>query len=144
MVGKNSKQLIGIALYWAEGSKEKEYRAGSGVIFSNSDPKMIKLYVNWLTETLGVTLSRIAFELYVHKNRKRDEKKIKDFWAHELGYPLKFFGRIYYKRHNPKTKRHNKGNLYHGLIRVKVVASSMLLRQIDGWISGIIKHCGIV
>lgn len=38
--------LIGIMLYWAEGSKEKDYRPGQGIIFSNSDPLMIKLFLN--------------------------------------------------------------------------------------------------
>lgn len=33
--------LIGTALYWGEGDKEKNYRPGAGIRFSNSDHNMI-------------------------------------------------------------------------------------------------------
>ena len=36
--------LIGATLYWAEGAKEKEYRVGNRVQFTNMDPQMIKLF----------------------------------------------------------------------------------------------------
>src|SRR3989338_3599097 len=57
-VGKLSNRglwLIGIALYWAEGSKEKEYNRGSRIIFSNSDPYMIKLFLKWLIEIVKIS-----------------------------------------------------------------------------------------
>jgi hypothetical protein len=38
--------IIGVVLYWAEGSKEKEYQPGSQLRFANSDPYMIKLFLN--------------------------------------------------------------------------------------------------
>lgn len=46
--------LIGIALYWAEGSKEKTYRTGSRVQLSNTDPAMIRLFIGWLADYCGV------------------------------------------------------------------------------------------
>lgn len=143
-ISKKELWLIGVALYWAEGSKEKEYQAGSGLLFSNSDSRMIKLYLRWLTESLHVAPTRIVFELYVHDNRKKDLGTIKNFWAHELGFSAESFKRVYFKKSIPKTKRHNIGHLYHGLVRVKVSASSTILRQVEGWIRGIVNHCGIV
>src|SRR5574343_181567 len=35
-ITKRELWLIGVVLYWAEGSKEKEYRPGSGINFNNS------------------------------------------------------------------------------------------------------------
>ena len=40
--------LMGIMLYWAEGSKESPYRPGSAAQFTNSDPAMLKLFLLWL------------------------------------------------------------------------------------------------
>jgi hypothetical protein len=136
--------LIGIALYWAEGSKEKEYQAGSGLVFSNSDPRMIRLYLRWLKRSLKVDSSRLVFELYVHINRRGDLEMMKKFWAQELGCSTKTFKRVYFKKNILKTKRHNTTHLYHGLVRVKVSGSSTILRQIEGWVRGITSYCGIV
>lgn len=37
--------LLGVGLYWAEGSKSKPYRRQERVIFVNSDPDMISVYL---------------------------------------------------------------------------------------------------
>ena len=46
--------LMGSVLYWAEGAKEKEYRAGSGVEFTNSDPVLVRLFLQWIQESCDV------------------------------------------------------------------------------------------
>ena len=47
-------------------------------------------------------------------------------------YVLKL-NRIHYKKNKIKTNRKNIAGLYYGLLRVKVSASSTLVRQIAGW-----------
>jgi len=47
---KNERWLLGIALYWAEGAKEAEYRSSTPIKFSNSDPAMLLIFKNWLKE----------------------------------------------------------------------------------------------
>lgn len=47
---KQTLWCIGIALYWAEGAKQKPHNVSQKVAFSNSDPAMIKLFVRWLHE----------------------------------------------------------------------------------------------
>jgi len=41
--------LIGAALYWAEGSKDKPYARRERVQFINSDPDVIGFFLRWLT-----------------------------------------------------------------------------------------------
>src|SRR3989338_6632524 len=36
--------LIGAALYWAEGSKQKSHAVSTGILFTNSDPQMLILF----------------------------------------------------------------------------------------------------
>ena len=43
------------------------------------------------------------------------------------------FRRPTLKRHNPKTVRKNTGGDYHGCLRIEVLRSSILYRQIEGW-----------
>lgn len=37
--------LIGVGLYWAEGAKSKPYRRDETVVFINSDPGMIQVFL---------------------------------------------------------------------------------------------------
>jgi hypothetical protein len=66
-ISKRDLWLIGIALYWAEGTKEKEWRPGSMLAFSNSDPRMIRVFLAWLREFGDISLGQIKFEIYVHE-----------------------------------------------------------------------------
>lgn len=146
-IGKISKRelwLLGIALYWAEGSKEKESRPGSGINFSNSDPEMIKLFLKWLIEVVNVPKNRIGCEIYTHDVYKDEVPRFQRYWSEKTGLPLSYFNKVYFKRNKINTKRENIGDLYNGQLRVKVYASSSLNRQITGWVRGINKNCGIV
>lgn len=40
--------LVGAALYWAEGSKSKPWRRAERLIFLNSDPSVIRIFMAWL------------------------------------------------------------------------------------------------
>ena len=50
------------------------------------------------------------------------------------------FNKVYFKTNKIKTNRKNIGWLYYGLLRVKVSASSSLLRQVAGWTEAIVKN----
>ena len=146
-IGKLSKRelwLIGIALYWAEGSKEKESRPGSGIIFSNSDSEMVVLFLKWLFEIIGITRTQIHCEIYLHDSYKKEVPRFQKYWAEKTNLPLSYFNTVYFKRNKIKIMRRNIGDLYNGQLRVKVYRSSSLNRQITGWVRGINKHWGVV
>lgn len=136
--------LIGIALYWAEGSKEKEGNPGSGVSFSNSDPRMIALFIKWLKECVKIPDEDISADLYIHESHKSKVKEVIKKWGSILKLPTSFFKYVYFKKNKIQTKRKNTGDLYIGLLRVNIRASSSLNRKITGWIEGITKYWGIV
>jgi hypothetical protein len=136
-ISKRELWLIGIALYWAEGKKEKESRPGHGMEFINSDPRMIRVFLRWLQECCGVTLAGISFSIYIHESHKDKLDLIRTFWSEKTELPIFLFTKCYFKKHNIKTKRKNVGDLYNGLLRVRVCRSSVLHRKITGWIQGI-------
>ena len=129
--------LLGVALYWAEGSKQRtETSVSSAVMFANSDVRMLKLFLRWLY-AVKISEADILFELYVHSNRRAEVDSFKRWWAQHLGVPVARFDRVYFKTAKPLTNRKNIKDLYHGLIRIKVRTSTTLNRQINGWIKGI-------
>ncbi len=135
--------LIGAALYWAEGSKQNTTSISAGIQFGNSDVRMIRVFLRWL-DFLKIPTSDIGYELYVHDNRKRDVPKFRAWWARELGIGHTLISRVYFKRDKPHTQRTNVGDLYHGLLRIKVRSSTTLNRKVSGWIAGIAKNCRLV
>lgn len=143
-VGRLSKRelwLIGIALYWAEGSKQHAHLPSTGILFGNSDVHMITVFMRWL-EIMGISNDDIYFELYIHENRKREKRAFREWWAHTLEVDVARIDRIYWKRNTVLTNRTNTGDLYHGLLRIKVRSSTVLNRRINGWIAGIVASLG--
>ncbi len=136
--------LMGIMLYWAEGAKDKEYRPGQSVIFSNSDPLMIKVFLKWLDICLQISVEDIQFSIYIHENHRHNIEKVKTFWSDATGFSIGKFDKIYYKKHKVKVYRRNTEENYHGLVRIRIRKSSALNRKITGWIEGICIQCRVV
>ncbi len=134
--------LLGIALYWAEGTKEKARNSGSGVSFNNMDPRMIRLFIKWLINCAKVEKDRICFEIYLHETSKQRINDVRAYWSNEISFSLEYFEKVYFKQGSINTNRKNTGLLYYGVLRVKVRASSDLLRRLEGWVRAI--NCQVV
>lgn len=128
--------LLATMAYWAEGAKEKTY-SGSQLRFGNTDPRMIRLFIYWLTQIHKIKISDLKFEIYIHENNKNRLDIVKEFWSKELFIPITSLNIFRFKTHKVKTNRKNIGNLYYGLFHVTVVASSTFVRQLEGWTQGI-------
>ncbi|MEU5049491.1 hypothetical protein [Streptomyces sp. NPDC021096] len=128
--------IAGVALYWSEGTKSKSHRPSERVIFVNSDPDMISLYLAWL-RLLGVDQSRLRFHLMIHESA--DVASAERFWTEHVGPGIGTFCKTTLKKHNPKTVRKNVGEDYRGCLAVRVLAGADLYRRIEGWWCGIVS-----
>lgn len=131
--------FLGIVLYWAEGSKQKVHDPSKGVIFSNSDPLMIKIFLKWLTESLKIAENEIVFEIYIHETYQKTIDKLALFWSKVTGLPVEKFKKVYFKKNKVRSFRKNRGPEYNGVLRVSVKRSTDLNRKITGWIKGIVE-----
>ncbi|MFJ9023706.1 hypothetical protein ACIRPU_27610 [Streptomyces sp. NPDC102259] len=127
--------MAGVALYWAEGSKDKPYARRENVIFVNSDPGVIQLYLAWLN-LLGVGPERLTYRLMIHVTADVDGSN--RYWADLVGVDVSAFQRATIKKHNPKTVRKNVGESYHGCLVIRVAQAADLYRQIEGWWKGMV------
>ena len=137
---KRELWLMGIMLYWAEGSKEKEYHPGSRVQFTNTDERMIRLFLLWLKKICHKDLLDLTLDIYIHESQRERTNEIIIFWAKNVGCGQDYFRHIYYKKGNPKTERRNTGISYHGTLKINVKSSSSLNRRIAGWTLGVIDY----
>ena len=109
--------LILCALYWAEGNKRD-------FILTNTDPQLIKVFVNGLRRGLNVTDDRIRISLRLYEDL--DREKSMAFWSKVVGIAKEKFLSIYIL---PGKK---KGKLEYGMCRVRVVKGGDLLKEVMG------------
>ncbi|MDX5573976.1 hypothetical protein [Streptomyces sp. ID01-9D] len=127
--------LLGVGLYWAEGSKSKPYRTQERVTFVNSDPGMIKVFLAWL-RLVGVDDEHLRFHVLIHETA--DVAGAERFWAELTGAESAAFGKTSLKKHSPKTNRKNVGDNYRGCLAVRVLKGAELYRRIEGSWYGIV------
>ncbi|MFP8959887.1 hypothetical protein ACLIYP_04820 [Streptomyces nanhaiensis] len=127
--------MVGVGLYWAEGSKSKPHRVQETVVFVNSDPSMIEVYLAWLA-LLGVEPERLRFHVMIHESA--DVAAAERYWADLVGVDVAALGKTTLKKHNPKTVRKNTGEDYRGCCVVRVRGGADLYRRIEGWWYGIV------
>jgi hypothetical protein len=123
-IGKLSKRelwLMGIVLYWRNKNKNDVRK---GVTFTSSDPDLIRLFLKWLKEVGQIEENEIALDLFL--GRPKDKKEALNFWSIETGFSEGNFGNFYYYKRPSKS-----------ILRIRVKASSMLARQLAGWIKSI-------
>lgn len=134
--------LMGIMLYWRERFLHgREHNTKQGVNFSSSNPNLIKLFLKWLRDVGGLKNDEINFAIFIGKSKKDSIHKAVGYWSRITLLPRESFSRFYLQSENqkvPNKKRRKpvKGGKY-GFLQIKVRASSMLARQISGWINGI-------
>ncbi|MCQ9136352.1 hypothetical protein [Streptomyces hilarionis] len=128
--------LVGVSLYWAEGSKDKPYQRRERVAFVNSDPGVIQVYLAWL-DLLGVAREHLRFTVMIHENA--DVAGAESHWAELTGADRSRFNKTTLKKHNPRTVRKNTGESYRGCLVIKVLKGADLYRRIEGSWYGIVE-----
>ncbi|MFD8144894.1 hypothetical protein [Streptomyces sp. NPDC059708] len=127
--------LTGVALYWAEGSKDKAYDRRERVQFVNSDPGVIRVFLAWL-DLIGVERQRIRYRVMIHESA--DVAAAEEHWARTVGADLSQFAKTTLKKHTPKTVRKNVGENYRGCLVLYVSQSADIYRRIEGAWYGIV------
>ncbi|MFF0476867.1 hypothetical protein [Streptomyces sp. NPDC004284] len=127
--------LLGVGLYWAEGTKDKPHARRERVVFVNSDPGMIQIFSAWL-DLLGVEPERRKYCVMIHETADTDGAE--RFWGDLVGVDPSTFNKATIKRHNPRTNRKNVNAEYHGCLVIRILGSVDLYRRIEGAWYGIV------
>jgi len=110
-LSKNEISLITASLYWAEGAK-KDFS------FANTDPEMVRLFINSLRSNFNVTNEEITISIRLYEDL--DKNKAIDFWSNIVGFPL------VNNVHINLLKGKKQGKLPYGMCRVRVRKASKL------------------
>lgn len=131
-ISKKELFLIGIALYWAEGYKKSRW----AVVFSNSDPVMIKLIMKFFRKSLKIKEDKFSATVQTHPNIL--PAKAVNYWSKITKIPKRQFLKTY-TRLTPSSKRKRPFNvLPYGTLRISIRNAEMT-NKMKGWISGLEK-----
>lgn len=134
-------KLIGIALYWAEGYKRPQMirgreRTHHPVSLTNSDPKLIALYLLFLRKVCGVKNENIKADIRIFKGM--DQNEILKFWQKITNLPADRFGKIYTGVSISSKGKRPFNRLPYGTILIRV-NDTPLFHRVMGWIEGVAK-----
>ena len=79
---------MSVGLYWGEGTKSNKV----SVRLSNSDPRLIKKFITFLTRMYHIDTSRLHFGLQIFGDM--DKGKVLRFWMRTLNVSRKQFYKI--------------------------------------------------
>lgn len=109
----NPKFMIGLGLYWGEGSKYSK----TCTAMSSSDWIMLKAFTNWVNDFFPDDFSRFSVGIG-HYYPERDDE-IKRFWSEKLGIDLSNFIKSTFSV--SKSSQRKKGNtLPYGTAQIRV------------------------
>jgi hypothetical protein len=118
--------LAGCALYWAEGSKERNQ-----IRFANSDPAMIGLFVGFLRRHFAVHDHQFRVWCNLFADHLERQREIEDFWLGIVGVGRDRLYRSTVNVYSRHTKRKRLNMLPYGTCRV-IVFSTEIVQTIYG------------
>jgi transcriptional regulator with XRE-family HTH domain len=131
-LSNRDKFISGIALYLGDGNK-----TGRQVSFTNSNPDIIKFFVNWLREFCNVNNTRLRGRIWIHDNL--DEIKAKKFWSELIKIPVQQFTKSYIVKPKTNTKKIRKNKHKYGVFSI-TVSDSALKIKINTWMARILDN----
>jgi hypothetical protein len=117
--------IAGVVAYWSEGSK-----TSSDLRFSNSDPGLVRLFIDWSQQFLEG--KGFSARLHLHTGQNEDERI--EFWSAITGIPASQFGTTYFKK---EGTGHRKNRLYNGTVTVRLLGEGSQIQRVLGWIDGL-------
>ncbi|MBI2019502.1 hypothetical protein HYS95_02460 [Candidatus Daviesbacteria bacterium] len=84
-------------IFWCEGSKNN-----TQVKFTNSDPSLIKVFLDLLRHGFKINESKFRVLMHLHEYHKEERQKV--FWNKITKIPLNQFHKSYLKPHTSKRK----------------------------------------
>jgi len=116
MINQNKLKLIGLMLYAGEGAK-----TGRTVDFINTNPLLVKAFVNYLRMCCQIDENRLKFYLYCFEDQVVSD--LINYWCTELKVNSKQFTKPYIR------SVHNKRNRIaaHGVIHVRYHSKELLI-----------------
>jgi len=132
----NNKLFVaGVSLYWAEGYKKGAYGSKyKSVDFTNSDPEMIKVMMNFFRKFCKLKENKFKLLLMAHSNMNIEKSIL--FWSDITKLPISQFTKTQTAISKSSKFKRSINSLLPGTIHIRIYDVAMFYKII-GWINGL-------
>ena len=79
-----TREIVGIILWWGEGTKSRRDKRWKNarsypIEMTNTNPRMIKIFLDFLRYDLHVDETRVRLQLQIHEGD--DQRFLEDYWS---------------------------------------------------------------
>jgi transposase-like protein len=118
--------LAGCMLYWAEGA-----RARNSLVFTNSDPEMVRFFITFLRHCYGVPRERFRVTCNLFADHCEHQREVEQFWLDVLDLPRSSLRRSIVNVYSKHSRKKRRNKLPYGTCRL-VVNDTALVQSIYG------------
>jgi transposase-like protein len=123
---RHPEYVAGCVLFWAEGSRSR-----NTVEFVNSDPAMVRVFVDFLRTWFAVPDERIRVRCNLFADHEARIREIEDHWLAEARLPRSALRRSAVNRYSRHSQRKRRNKLPFGTCSI-VVHSTELVQMLYG------------
>jgi len=113
--------MAGCMLFWAEGSRSR-----NSVYFTNSDPAMVRFFLDFLVEVLDVQRDSIRIDVNLFADHRTRQRRIEDFWLTHLDLPRRCMRASTVNVYSRYSSKKRKNRLPYGTCRLVVHSTSVV------------------
>ncbi len=89
-------KIAGVMIWWSEGSKSRRDKRWKNAVsypieITNTNPDLIKVFLKYLIEIVGVPSNKIKVQIQIHAND--NQKELESFWSNQTGIPISMFNK---------------------------------------------------
>ena len=121
-ISKRDLLIGGLFLYWGEGGKTSL----SNLTLSNTNPSIIKAFINWAEKCLSLDRKKIKIRLHLYLDM--NIKKEMNFWSKALKINLSQFRKPYIKKSNKNSITYKNGH-GHGTCNA-IIGNAILTKKV--------------
>jgi transposase-like protein len=105
--------VAGCMLYWAEGARSRH-----SVLFTNSDPEMVGLFVRFLQTSFDQEVDRYRLTCNLFADHASRQKEIERFWLATARLPRTCLCKSTVNHYSPYSQKKRKNKLPYGTCRI--------------------------
>jgi transcriptional regulator with XRE-family HTH domain len=112
---------IGCALYWAEGTKNR-----NDARLSNTDPSLLKIWLRFLKEIFLIQDTKIAIAIQCYLNNGISQTDIENYWLKTLDLPSSCLRKTGIVTKHPMSKFYKKHKHLYGVCMISVYSTELV------------------
>lgn len=140
-IGKLNKRelmILGAALYWGEGYKNFDHtkKRYPYISFSNSDPLMVKVFIKFLEDVLGIPREKLNASAMIYPNM--DSTVCIKYWQEITAIPKEKF-KVYKALSRASSMKRPSNLLPYGTLQIRI-NNRLNFFKVMGLIDGVTKN----